>query len=324
MRWKSLLETLSVVLAIGAGSVACTSTQTSTAVTAPSSQKCQFQLSNAPSSFNESGGSGAVSIDTTRDCGWSASSNAGWVSMASTSGQGEATVSYSVAANAVPVARSASIAIGGQSVQLSQAAAPCRYSLNKNQDTIGVNGGPVAIGLTTLTGCNWSATSDSAWVAITSGASGNASATVTLTVASNPGGQRTAHVAIGGQGFTLTQNAAPAPDPVPVPSPTPSPTPIPAPTPAPPPTPTPPPTPPPTPTPPPMPISATVSGKVSSVSGKCPELSFNVDTTRVTTSDATDFVGRKCKDIDDTVSVSVSGILQTANVISATLVEIQK
>jgi hypothetical protein len=49
MRWKSLVGTLTAVLAIGAGFIACTSTQTSTELTAPSSQKCQFQLSNAPS-----------------------------------------------------------------------------------------------------------------------------------------------------------------------------------------------------------------------------------------------------------------------------------
>ena len=218
MRGRILYTTLTAVLAIVSGSVACTSTQTSTATTAPSSQKCQIQLNNTPSSFTDQGGSGSLGISTTRDCGWSATTNANWVSMASTSGQGEATVSYSVAANAVPVARSASISVSGQSVQLSQAAAPCRYSLGKNQDTIGYGGGAYAIALTTLTGCAWTAASDSSWVAITSGASGNASATVGLTVAANPGGERTAHLAIGGQPFTLTQAAAPA-QPAPTPTP---------------------------------------------------------------------------------------------------------
>src|SRR6476620_8217765 len=143
MRWKSLLGSLTAVLAIGAGFIACTSTQTSTELTAPSSQKCQFQLSNAPSSFTDSGGSGTVSINTTRDCGWSATTTASWVSMASTTGQGEATVSYSVAANSVPASRSASISVENQSVQLSQAAAPCRYTLSRNQDTIAYSGGVV-------------------------------------------------------------------------------------------------------------------------------------------------------------------------------------
>src|SRR5215831_11062635 len=193
MRWKFLFATFTTALAISVGFVACTSTQTSTALTAPSSQKCQFQVSNAPASFSDSGGSGTVSINTTRDCGWSATTTASWVSMASTTGQGEATVSYSVAANAVPASRSASISVEGQSVQLSQAAAPCRYALSRNQDTIGYSGGIVSVGLTTLTGCGWSAASDSSWAVITTGASGNASSTVTVTVASNPACERTAH-----------------------------------------------------------------------------------------------------------------------------------
>src|SRR5215471_8056007 len=150
MRWRIFYTTLTAVLAIVCGSVACTSTQTtSTAPTTPSLQKCQFQVTTTPSNFADSGGSGSLSIATTRDCGWSASTNASWVSLASANGQGDATVSYSVAANAVPAARSAAISVEGQSVQLSQAPAPCRYSLSKTSDAIGYTGGQLAVVLTT-------------------------------------------------------------------------------------------------------------------------------------------------------------------------------
>src|SRR5213082_685133 len=93
-----------------AGIAACTSTQTSTGITAPSSEKCQLQISSPSTSFTDAGGSGSLAITTTRDCGWSATASANWVSLASTAGQGDASISYSVAANAVPQSRSAAIA----------------------------------------------------------------------------------------------------------------------------------------------------------------------------------------------------------------------
>src|SRR5262245_6525053 len=92
----------------------CSSTQTSTGVTASANQKCQFQVAASSSSFPENGGTGTLSIDTTRDCTWSVSSNANWVSLADAAGQGGASVPYTVAANTVPQTRVANLNIEGQ------------------------------------------------------------------------------------------------------------------------------------------------------------------------------------------------------------------
>jgi hypothetical protein len=295
MRWRIFYTTLTAVLAITSGSfIACTSTQTSTAPTASSSQKCQFQVSTTPTSFTDAGGSGSLSISTTRDCGWSASTNANWVSLASANGQGEATVSYSVSANAVPSTRSAAISVEGQSVQLSQAAAPCRYSLSKTSDAIGYAGGQLAVGVTTLTGCAWSAISDSDWLTIVAGASGNASATVTMNVAPNIGAVRIAHVSIGGQGYGVTQTALPA---APTPTPTPSPS--------------------PTPTPTPIPSVVQVSGTVARLSGHCPSLTIVVSGTTVQATSTTSFTGGKCSDLSNGDNVDVSGTKDASGTITA-------
>ena len=309
MRWRIYYTTLTAVLAIVCGSTACTSTQTSTAVAAPSLQKCQFQVATTPSTFTDSGGSGSLAITTTRDCGWSASTNASWVSLASANGQGDATVSYSVAANAVPIARNAAISVEGQSVQLSQAAAPCRYSLSKTSDAIGYAGGQLTVGLTTLTGCAWSATSDSNWLTIVSGASGGASGTIAMNAAPNTGGPRTANVTIAGQGYTVTQTAPPsAPQPTPSPTPTPTPTPTPSPTPTP---------------PPPSPV-AQVSGTPANVSGRCPNVTFVISGTTVQTNSGTDFTGGKCSDLSGGDSVNVTGTKEASGTIDAITVAFTK
>jgi hypothetical protein len=63
---------------------------------------------------------------------------------------------------------------------------------------------------------------------------------------------------------------------------------------------------------------------VSALTGRCPDIGFNIDTTRVYASDLTDYSGGNCKDIKEGVSVSVTGIAQPANVIIPTSIEILK
>jgi hypothetical protein len=165
----------------------------------PTADKCQINVSNAPSAFAAGGGQGTVTITTSRDCTWSISTNASWVSVGSTNGQGDATIPYAVAANPAPSARSATITVGGQTVQFSQSPAPCRYALSRSGDSIGFDGGRMTVELETLTGCAWTASSDASWLTITSGQSGNASGTIGLLAAANKSEQRIARVNIAGQ-----------------------------------------------------------------------------------------------------------------------------
>jgi hypothetical protein len=194
-----------VACALFGGTAGCTSSQTSTAVTSPASVKCQVQVGSATTDFTSNGGKGTLAIATTRDCTWTVSTSANWVSVANSSGQGEAAVPYAVAANPVPVARAAQIAVSDATLQLSQDAAPCQFSLSSPSASVAAAGGPVTVQLTTLTGCAWKATSDSSWLTIASGASGNTTATIGMSAAANTGAARTAHMVAGGLTFTVTQ-----------------------------------------------------------------------------------------------------------------------
>jgi len=277
------------------GIYGCTSTQTSTGVTAPSSQKCQIQVSNAPSTFTDTGGTGSLSISATRDCSWSITSTANWVSIPSSSatGQGDASISYSVSANSIPQTRSASIAVQDQTVQLTQAAAPCRYALNKTSDVAPYTGGMLSVTLSTLTGCAWTTSSDSGWL-VPGAVSGNASAVVSFSVGANSGPQRAGHALVGGQSYTVTQDAAPPPPSVPAPSP------------------------------PPAPSPASVSGRASAVSGRCPNVAFAVSGQSVSANAATAYTSGRCTDIRNNVEVSVTGTTQTGGAIAATSIAIRK
>src|SRR5262245_13382876 len=112
---------------------ACTSAKTSS-VTAPSAtDRCQVTITNASSTFTASGGSASAAVTTARDCTWTATSSTSWLSInGATSGQGNGTLSYAVAANQVPSPRSGSIAVSSEHISVTQEAAPCRFSLSRS------------------------------------------------------------------------------------------------------------------------------------------------------------------------------------------------
>jgi hypothetical protein len=310
---------LALALAAAAGMLACTSAKTSSAIVSPTSEKCQVQVRNAPSAFTAGGGQGTVTITTSRDCTWSLGTDASWVSLNIANGQGDATIPYAVAVNPVPSARTAAITVSDQTVELSQSAAPCGYSLSRSGDAIGFGGGRLAVDVTTTAGCAWTASSDASWLTITSGQSGNANGTVGLLAAANSGTQRVAHASIAGLNYTVTQDAAPPP-PTPTPPPPPTPTPPPPPTPTPPP---PPPTPPPpTPPPPPPPLPTTqVDGTILKMSGHCPNVMFIIRTTTIVADSSTDYVNGDCGDLGVQRAVAVTGTVQANGTVHATRIE---
>jgi len=297
--WRPLL--CSVGLAVGL--IACGSSA-STNVTGPSPVKCQVTLSSASGSFGSAGGSGNITVSTSRECAWSASASGPWVHITGgQSGQGDGTVSYSVDANGAGSPRQANVVVNGQQSLVSQRAAPCGYDISSAGNPLTANGGQTSIDLRTLDGCPWTAAANAAWATITPH-SGEGPATLALTIAPNAGPERTVTLTIGSDQVVLRQLSPAAPTPAP------SPTPAPNPTPAPPPSPTPapqPPPPPPSPTPAPNPI-VDLKGQVSQLSGRCPTISFLLDnTTSVRTTIATSFERGSCKDVKNRNTVTVHG-----------------
>src|SRR5262245_41476145 len=283
------LRALLATAAIAALS-ACNSAETSvSAPTTPTANRCAIQASGSATSFTATGGSGTVSISTTRDCTWTVTTDAGWVSLnGARTGQGNGSVAYAVAANPVPSARAGAIAVGTQTIQLNQAGAPCRFSLSRSADTIGFAGGRMSVDVSTLTGCSWSATVPVSWITIVSGQSGHASDTVVLSVAANTGARRVADVNVAGQTYTITQTAAPAP----------------------------------TPPPPPPPVDLQVEGTVSALSGRCPDISFAIGATQVVASGSTTYQNGNCGDVRNGRDVKVDGT-QSKGVVKASRIQLE-
>jgi hypothetical protein len=284
---------LLIGVAAASVSVSCSSSETSVATAPSGADRCQVAVSNSSTTpFPASGGTGAVNVSTARDCTWSASTDAGWLTISPPrDGQGNGVVSFSVAANPAPAARSGTIAVGSERVQLSQAAAPCRYSLNRSSGSVAAAGGRLSFDVATLTGCAWNAVSTANWITITSGQSGSANGTVGLTIAANTGAARTGQVNAGGQAFTVTQAAAMTEPPPPPPPPTPS---------------------------------VHLEGTALLVSGSCPDVTFYVNLRRVVTNRSTNYDDKsKCGDLQTGRQVEVDGT-DNGSAVVAVLIQIGK
>jgi len=84
---------------------------------------CDFKLAPPNSSFGLGGGSASVAINTTPECGWTASSNDSWITLTSAaSGVGSGSVSYSVASNPGGSEQTGTITLGTQTFSVTQSA----------------------------------------------------------------------------------------------------------------------------------------------------------------------------------------------------------
>src|SRR6266511_1821746 len=176
-------------------------------------KSCVPTLSPASASSPQGGGTGSFSVSTASGCNWTAVSNAGWITVTPpTSGVGNGTVNYSVAANG-GAQRIGTITVNGQAFTVTQDPNPasCSYSLNITSVSVSEQAGSGSFTLTTGGGCPWTAVSNAtSWLTVTSAASGAGPATISYSVAANSGQQRVGVITVGGQTFTVTQDPNPA------------------------------------------------------------------------------------------------------------------
>jgi subtilisin len=84
---------------------------------------CTYSLSSTSTSVAFGGGSGSVGVTAGGGCGWSAVSNAAWITISSgTSGSGGGAVNFNVAPNASNETRTGTLTIAGRAFTVDQAA----------------------------------------------------------------------------------------------------------------------------------------------------------------------------------------------------------
>ena len=248
--------------------------------TAPA-DPCTYSLSSTTESVAAAGGNGAITVTAPGGCAWTATSSASWLTVTSgESGSGNGTVQYSAAANTATSSRTASLAIATKTVTVNQAAAPA-CSFTVSPSTVDAPASGVS-GTITVT----ASASSCGWTATAS------PSWITLTGPTQGNGDATVAFSVAENTSTTSRTGAIAIDGADVaisqagapPGPT------------------------------------TVSGVISSLQGQCPTLTFEVNARTVRTTSSTDFQAGSCNTIDDGDDVTVEGMVEADNSITATSV----
>jgi Putative binding domain, N-terminal/Viral BACON domain len=175
---------------------------------------CRYELAPPSQTIATSGGTSSVTITTSSDCPWTATTGASWITLTPPfTGSGSATLGFTVVGNPGS-GRTASIVVAGQQATVIQSAAdttpPCNaghIALSPTSQNVGAAGGTGSTTVSTNTVCLWSAVSNVPWITITSDANGIGNGSVAFAVAANLGASRTGTLTIAGQAFTVTQAA---------------------------------------------------------------------------------------------------------------------
>lgn len=291
-----------MVIALAAAAGCGSSATTSTNLSGPSNVRCQAAVSNSSSSFGPAGGSGTITVSVSRECSWSAAAQASWIAITSArEGQGDGTITYSVAANGDPVTRQGAVLVSDRQVAIGQAAAPCQFQVVPAQSVLAAAGGSMNVEVRTHAACAWTASSEVAWASL-SPTSARGAGVVRVDVRPNESAApRTMAIVVAGERITATQPGVGAP-----PGPGPAP-PI-------------PPTPPPVPEP--VPVSSiTLDGSVeSAVSGTCPLIMFTLRERQVYTTAITTIRRGQCRDIQRGIRLEVSGTLMSDGRVQASVI----
>jgi hypothetical protein len=214
---------LAVVVACAAAAFAACGSSATTNVTGPTASKCLVTVSNSASELPADGGSAKLTITSERECAWSAHTDASWIALSSASGQGPATIDYSVQANPSGTMRHGQVVVSDQSIDVAQQGAPCKFTLAPGSINVASSQSDVSFLLTSTPGCQWTAQSTVDWIGAAAPAAGMGNSSVRFTVSANGGGARVGIVQIGDAQATVIQQAAGSPSPPTSPAPPPSP-----------------------------------------------------------------------------------------------------
>ena len=164
---------------------------------------------------------GAVSVATSASCAWTVENNNSWITIVSGgSGTGNGVVTYALAGNPNPAARSGVLRVAGVNgvvdFTVIQAGVNCTYSIAPMDHDKCFNTTTGTVQITTQSPCPWTVDNPNNWIQITAGDGGTGSGKLFYTVLANLDQvPRTGVVTIAGQAFTIRQNPYPtvcAPD----------------------------------------------------------------------------------------------------------------
>ena len=170
---------------------------------------CNPRIATTSTNVSAVANSGRVVVNAAAGCPWTALANQNWLRITGgTSGTGTGAVTDTFTTNTTSSARTGTLTIAGQTFAVTQAIGSGVFSLATNSVTVGAMANSGSVTVFASGGYQWAATSGASWLSITGGASGTGTGMVSFACTANPAcSARTGSLTIGGQIFTVTQNA---------------------------------------------------------------------------------------------------------------------
>jgi uncharacterized protein (TIGR03437 family) len=170
---------------------------------------CATTISPATVQPASTGGPATANVTAPSSCAWTATSNVSWITFTgSTSGTGNGTINYTVAANSLSQTRFGRVTAGGMSLGVVQAEAPGSITaIAANSVTFPATGGSGQLAVTVSTAdYAWGVPFDWNWVQVTS-ATGVGSGTLIYVVGENTGPARSVTIPVGNFSYVINQAA---------------------------------------------------------------------------------------------------------------------
>jgi hypothetical protein len=179
----------------------------------PVTSLCVTGVSLASVDAPADGSSGSFVVTAPNTCFWSMTSDAPWITVPSRSGQGGATVQYSVNANTSGATRTEQVIVGGQTLTVTQASSTvsCSYSMTADSTSFPSGGGNGSLQITASSAsCVWDISTAASWIHVST-VHGSGNATVGYAVDANgTTTTRSATISLtGGSSVTVSQAATP-------------------------------------------------------------------------------------------------------------------
>ena len=172
---------------------------------------CAAAFSEGGATIGHAGGAASAPVTaSSASCGWSAKSDASWLTIVSgVSGTNMGEVGYVAAANTSPVSRSGLLKVGDSTFTILQDG-NCTFTVSPLERTFPSSAATASLVVAATPGCAWTASAPVPWIAVTGGASGSGDGTVTLSIAANPSpsSPRSATLIVAGRTVTIAQAPA--------------------------------------------------------------------------------------------------------------------
>lgn len=172
--------------------------------TVTQSAGCSYDVSPLAHTVDASGGSRTVNVNAASGCGWTAVSNASWITITGgAAGSGAGVVTLTIEGTTGP-SRSGTVTIAGHAVTITQGEG-CTLAIAPDSQSVPSSGGSGNVSVTGGAGCAWTSRSNASWIKIESGASGSGNGTVKYSVAATTGAARSGTLTIAEHTFTVNQ-----------------------------------------------------------------------------------------------------------------------